>query len=63
MFLTDDPAYDYERYTSEQQKAEEAAPTCDVCAFTVLEDHYYLINGEITCQSCADLLYRREIEA
>ena len=38
-------------------------PLCDYCDSVIMDDHYYLINGEAICPLCMNEYFRQELEA
>lgn len=54
MFITDDPAVDYDRYCQEQEKLVERMPCCEDCEQHISDDRAYYINGVWICTDCMD---------
>ena len=59
MYLSDDPALDFARLDVEQARAEARLPKCDMCGGTINADFYWEIGGEILCEDCMNLIYRK----
>ena len=62
MFYSDDPVRDAERHLEDQDRQAEKLPVCSDCGGPIYDDHYYLINDEVICQSCLDDNYRKRTE-
>jgi formylmethanofuran dehydrogenase subunit E len=63
MFLSDDPALDFERHDREQEKWRLSRPQCDICGEHIQDDHCYKIEGTVVCPDCLEMHYREEIES
>lgn len=64
MYLTDDPAADFDRYDREQQQQLERLPVCEGegCGERIQDDLYFDIDGEILCEKCMIRKYGRRTE-
>jgi hypothetical protein len=62
MFITDDPASDYDRYCQEQERYQQRLPVCVDCGEAVQDDHYYLICDEVICPDCLESGYRKYVD-
>lgn len=58
---TDDPLADFDSYDREQAMAESKLPHCDHCGEAIYE-YYYEINGEIVCEECLEINYKKWVE-
>lgn len=36
-------------------------PLCDYCDGEILDDHYYMVNGEAICIHCMNEYFRQEL--
>ncbi len=61
MYRTDDPVWDAERDYQEKEMLAADLPTCDYCE-KVIDDHYYLIDGEIYCEGCLHENFYKSVE-
>lgn len=60
MYVPDN--YDqWQRHEQEQERMAAQLPKCDYCEKTI-DDHYYLINGEIYCEGCLNENFRMAVE-
>ena len=62
MMWTDDPIADAERYAARQEELLEKLPKCIHCKQPIQNGYCYEINGELVCESCRDIFYKKEIE-
>lgn len=44
----------HEMYEAEQDRRIERNPTCDCCDEKIVEDDFYIIDGEYICEHCLD---------
>lgn len=54
-----DPVCQAERRAME---ADRAAPICENCEEPIVEDYYWDIGGDLLCERCARLMYRKAME-
>jgi formylmethanofuran dehydrogenase subunit E len=52
----------YQRREREQERWLAQRPVCSYCDEHVQDDECYLINGEVICQSCLDLHFKKNVE-
>lgn len=64
MFYSDDPARDFDRWDTEQARREARLPVCEnpKCKKRINDDFYWEIDGEILCEDCMNLRYRKYTE-
>lgn len=62
--FTDDPAMDFLRQDMEQARREARLPVCDnrKCRKKIYDDFCWEIDGEILCEKCMNLRYRKYTE-
>lgn len=60
MFLSDDPALDFDRYDREQARWLAKLPTCQRCGDAIQQERAVCIEGFWFCDECLDD-YRREV--
>lgn len=60
-FYSDDAERDFFRHDMEQERQRARLPICEGkrCGKRIDEDDYYDIHGEILCEKCMKLRYRR----
>ena len=58
MFYSNDPAADYERYVSAQEKELEKYPICDYCGERITDDYFYEIDEQVYCKECLTVCKR-----
>lgn len=56
---TDDPIADFERWDKEREDALTLLPICTICEERIQDDFCYEINGELVCEHCMELHYRK----
>ena len=49
------------RHEEETEWKLSMCPVCDYCEDPIQEDFYYEINGEVICEHCLDLLFKKEV--
>jgi len=54
MFMTDDPAADYDRYCAELEQARFLLPECSECGKKIEDEFCYQVNDEIICEACME---------
>lgn len=62
MFYTDNPIYDYERYSSWQEEELEKLPICCECNECIQTSYYYEINDEPVCFDCIEDNHKKSTE-
>ena len=64
MFYSDDPAADFALHDMQQERQRAKLPVCDnrKCRRQISGDHYFDIDGEILCEECMILRYRKNVE-
>lgn len=62
MFYSDNPAADFQRWDSEQERKLRRLPTCYHCGEPIQDDHCFRINGVLYCSDCMNDLFRRDTE-
>lgn len=61
MYRTNDPAMDFEMYSSEMEDELEKLPICGYCDNYIQDEYAYYIEGEWVCSECMNENYRREV--
>lgn len=63
-FRSGDPLDDFDRYDMEQARMEERLPVCEnpKCKKRINDDFYFESDGEILCEECVNLRYRKYTE-
>ena len=61
---SDDPARDFDYHDMEQARQEARLPVCEnpKCGKRINDDFYFEIDGEILCEKCMNLRYRKYTE-
>lgn len=59
MFRTNDPVADAEAYINELEDALALMPVCSECGEHIQNEHCFVINDEIICESCMNKNYRK----
>ena len=49
-------------YDRKQQKKYKMLPICDNCQQHIIDDYFYLINGEKICSECLENEFRKDVE-
>jgi hypothetical protein len=64
VFYTDDAERDFLMHDMEQARREARLPVCDnrKCRKKIYDDFYWEIDGEILCEKCVNLRYRKYTE-
>jgi len=64
MFYSDDPVADFHRHDMAQERQRARLPVCDnrKCRRQISGDHYWEIEGDILCEKCMNLRYRKNVE-
>lgn len=53
MSYTDDPVADYNRHCAEQQLRIRELPVCSECDHAIMDETFFLFDGEYICHQCA----------
>lgn len=61
-YFSDDPAADFDRYDRDLEKLLQRRPKCCKCGKHIQDEHYFYIQGEELCISCAEDMYLYETE-
>ena len=61
-FRSGDPLDDFHRWDREQEEALKRLPVCMKCRRRIQDDDLYDIDGEILCECCMKVKYRRSVE-
>ena len=61
VYMTDDPAADFDRWDAEQQEWLKRLPHCECCGDPV-DEYLWEIEGEFYCDDCAKEKFRRSVE-
>ena len=62
MYYSDDPERDFLRHDAEKEEELASLPECDICGNPIMEEHFYLINGDKVCQECLENNYMADTE-
>ena len=62
MYYTDNPIADYDRYSDDQERELERCPKCEKCGQPITDSYCYEIEGELICEECLDIYYRKDTE-
>lgn len=62
MILTDDPLSDFDRYDRQQEEWLNSLPVCDCCGEPIQDDFCYEINGDLICEDCLDMHFRKAVD-
>nr|DAP70632.1 MAG TPA: hypothetical protein [Bacteriophage sp.] len=62
MFMTDDPAADYDRYCAELEQARFLLPECSECGKKIEDEFCYQVNDEIICEACMEKFRKYTID-
>lgn len=61
-FRHGDPLDDFDRLDRAEAEHHEQLPVCDDCGHTIDADHYFEIEGDILCEDCMEIRFRRNTE-
>ena len=64
MYYSDDPGFDFMRQDMDQERKRARLPVCDnrKCRRKINDDYYWEIDGDILCEKCMNLRYRKYVE-
>lgn len=62
MIFTDDPLSDFDRYDRQQEEWLKSLPVCDCCGEPIQDEYCYEINGDLICEDCLDMHFRKAVE-
>lgn len=62
MIFTDDPLSDFDRYGKQQEEWLNSCPVCDCCGEPIQDDFCYEINGDLICEDCLDMHFRKAVD-
>lgn len=62
MIFTDDPLSDFDRYDRQQEEWLNSRPVCDCCDEPIQDDFCYEINGDLICEDCLDMHFRKAVD-
>ena len=62
MMRTDDPVFDAERHTAEQESKLHKLPKCADCGNPIQDDYLFEICGEKICEECLIEHYRKSVD-
>lgn len=62
MIFTDDPLSDFDRYDRQQEEWLNSRPVCDCCGEPIQDDFCYEINGDLICEDCLDMYFRKAVD-
>lgn len=62
MILTDDPLADFDRYDRQQEEWLNSLPVCDCCGEPIQDEYCYEINGDLICEDCLDMHFRKAVD-
>lgn len=62
MIFTDDPLSDFDRYDRQQEEWLNSLPVCDCCGEPIQDDFCYGINGDLICEDCLDMHFRKAVD-
>lgn len=62
MIFTDDPLSDFDRYDRQQEELLNSLPVCDCCGEPIQDEYCYEINGDLICEDCLDMHFRKAVE-
>ena len=62
MIFTDDPLSDFDRYDRQHEEWLNSLPVCDCCGEPIQDDFCYEINGDMICEDCLDMHFRKAVE-
>ena len=52
----------WEQHEADQQAEFQKLPKCDYCDTTIQEDHFFLIEDAVVCESCLNYHFRKPVE-
>lgn len=52
----------FARHDAEQEAQLNRLPECCYCGERIQDDHFFLINDEIICQTCLNRFFRKDVE-
>lgn len=54
MYLSDDPAADWDRFCDAEEQELSLRPRCSICDDIIMDDECYKINDEFICSECIE---------
>lgn len=62
MMFSDDPLLDFDRHDRQQEEALDKRPVCCYCGEPIQDDFCYEINGDLICEDCLDMHFRKAVD-